>query len=167
MQAAPGAADLAAPVGEPTVAVVIGPGPIPRVRALTVAPLPIESATCTPVALEVDVWDTDGIHDAENDSSRLTARTAGLYVITAGFAWEPNPVGWRTALLKVNNIMDIAFDQRLAVNGAETVEAITAQYVLEPGDYVELVVEQNSGRTLNLGGGETIQTNVAMTWVGP
>jgi hypothetical protein len=146
---------------------VIGPGPIPRVRALTVGPQPIETATFTPVVLEVDVWDTDGIHDAVHDSSRLTARTAGLYVITAGFEWQANPVGWRTALLKVNDIMNIAFDQRLAVNGAETVEAITAQYVLEPADYVELVVQQNSGRTLDLGGGDTIHTNVAMTWVGP
>jgi hypothetical protein len=146
---------------------VIGPGPIPRVRAVTVGPQPIETATLTPVALEIDVWDTDAIHDAEGDSSRLSARTAGLYVITVSFEWEANPVGWRTAVLRVNDLMNIAFDERLAVHGAETIVSLTAQYVLEAGDYVELVVEQDSGRTLNLGGGANIQTSVSMAWLGP
>jgi LysM repeat protein len=158
---------LRRPAGDLRSLDVIGPGPIPRVRALTVGAQPIETATFTPVALEIDVWDTDAIHDAGRDSSRLTARTAGLYVITASFEWEPNPVGWRTAVLKINDIMNIAFDQQLAVNGAETIEAITAQYMIEPGDFVELIVQQNSGRTLNVGGGPNIHTNVSMTWVGP
>jgi hypothetical protein len=119
-----------------------------------------------PVAFDGEAWDTDDIHDARADATRLTARTAGLYVITASFEWESNPVGWRTAVLKINDVVNAAFDQRLAVNGAETVHAIAAQYLLAVEDYVQLVVHQNAGGPLRVGGGDDLQTSLSMSWVG-
>jgi hypothetical protein len=113
------------------------------------------------------VWDTDAIHDPETDATRLTARTAGLYVITASFEWEANPVGWRTAVLKVNGVTNVSFVQQLAVKGGDTVQAISAQYLMSVLDYVELVVQQNSGGPLELGGGPDIESNLSMSWVGP
>jgi hypothetical protein len=53
------------------------------------------------------------------------------------------------------------------VKGGATVQAITAQYLLGVRDYVELIVEQNSGRRLVLGGGPNIESNLSITWVGP
>jgi hypothetical protein len=119
------------------------------------------------VGFDFDVWDTDDIHDRETDNTRLTARTDGLYVITASLEWESNPVGWRTAVLRVNEVLNVAFERRLAVNGAETVQAITAQYLMTARDFVELVVQQNSGRPLSLGAGPNIETSLSMAWVGP
>jgi hypothetical protein len=146
---------------------MIGPGPIPRVRARMLVPQSIPTTAFTPIGFDFDVWDTDDIHDRETDNTRLTARTDGLYVITASLEWESNPVGWRTAVLRVNEVLNVAFERRLAVNGAETVQAITAQYLMTARDFVELVVQQNSGRPLSLGGGPNIETSLSMAWVGP
>jgi hypothetical protein len=146
---------------------VIGTGPIPRARVRMLAPQSIAPSAFTPVAFDDDVWDTDDIHDPESHATRLTARTAGLYVMTASFEWESNPVGWRTAVLKVNAITNVSFAQQLAVKGGDTVQAITAQYVMNVLDYVELVVRQNSGGPLDLGGGPNIESNLSMSWVGP
>jgi hypothetical protein len=146
---------------------VIGRGPIPRARVRMLAPQSIAPSAFTPVAFDDAVWDTDDIHDAETDAARLTARTAGLYVITASFEWEANPVGWRTAVLEVNGVTNVSFVQQLAVKGGDTVQAITAQYLMSVLDTVALVVQQNSGGPLELGGGPDIESNLSMSWVGP
>ena len=116
---------------------MIGRGPIPRARVRMLAPQSIAPSAFTPVAFDDAVWDTDDIHDPETDATRLTARTAGLYVITASFEWEANPVGWRTAVLEVNGVTNVSF------------------------------VQQNSGGPLELGGGPDIESNLSMSWVGP
>jgi hypothetical protein len=141
--------------------------PIPRARALCANGQSIGTRTPTPVAFDSEAWDTDGLHDAARNPTRLTARTAGLYVITAGLAWQSNPMGWRAAVLRLDGTVNAAWDQRLAVNGAETIQAITAQHLLAVGGYVELVVEQSSGRSLTIGGRSQVETNLSLAWLGP
>jgi hypothetical protein len=135
---------------------------VPRVRAVRAAAQPVRTAHFTAVVFDDAAWDTDGIYDG----GRLIARTAGLYVITATLEWPSDAIGWRTALVQVAGAVNAAYDQRLAVNGAETIQAITAQYLLAPGDGVELIVRQNSGSALALGGGPHVPTSLALTWLG-
>ena len=68
-------------------------------------------------------------------------------------------------MLRVNDTNGDAYDQRLAVNAAETILAITAQYLLALGDYVELHVRQNCGSPPDLGGGPHIETSLSVTRV--
>ena len=94
-------------------------------------------------------------------------RTAGLYVITATLEWAADPIGWRTAFLRVSDDGNAAYDQRPPVKGAETIQAITALQAMAAGAYVELIVRQNSGSTLALGGGVCVQTSVSAAWLAP
>jgi hypothetical protein len=141
--------------------------PIPRARAVRPSAQPIESGVFTAVAFDGVAWDTDHMHDGPDAGTRLTARTAGLYVITASFEWEPDPLGWRATFLRVGDATNIAYDQRLAVKDAGTMHAITGQYLIGVGAYVELLVWQNSGRAVNVGGGAHVETSLSMTWLGP
>jgi hypothetical protein len=145
----------------------LGPGRVPCARVVRSTAQLIAPATFTPVAFESETWDTDDLHGSAVDDSRLTARTAGLYVITASLEWEASPVGWRTASLRLSDEVNAAFDQRLAVRGAATVQAITAQWLMGAGDWVRLVVLQSSGLPLELGGGSHVETSLAMTWLAP
>jgi hypothetical protein len=117
------------------------------------------------VAFDATAWDTHGMHDDVVDNTRMTCVAAGLYIITASLEWASNPIGWRTALLRVNNATNAAYDQCLAVNGAETILSITAQHLLQQGDSVELIVRQNCGSPLDLGGGPHVETSLSVTWV--
>jgi hypothetical protein len=71
------------------------------------------------VAFDVTAWDTHGMHESAIDSTRVTCVAGGLYIITARLEWASNPIGWRTALLRVNDTNNAAYDQRLAVNRAD------------------------------------------------
>jgi hypothetical protein len=139
---------------------------IPRACARASEPQAIASRAITAVAFESAAWDTDGMHARDANATRLTARTPGLYVITASFEWEPDPLGWRTASLRIDGETGIAYERRLAVRGGETMHAIAAQYLLAAGGYVELLAGQNSGRHLRIGGRSHVETMLAMTWVG-
>jgi hypothetical protein len=137
---------------------------VPSVRAVRAAAQAIPTASLVVVVFDGAAWDTD---DICGDDHRLRARTAGIYTMTATLEWSANALGWRTALLCVADATNAAYDRRLAVKAAETIQAITAQYVLAAGDEVTLVVQQNSGSTLSLGGGSHVQTSLTMTWLGP
>ena len=47
-------------------------------------------------------------------------------------------------MLRVNDTNDAAYDHSLAVNAAETILAITAQYLLALGDYGELPCDRTA-----------------------
>ena len=66
-------------------------------------------------------------------------------------------------MLRVNDTNDAAYDHSLAVNAAETILAITAQYLLALGDYVELYVRQTAAGQWISAAGSHIEKSLSVT----
>jgi hypothetical protein len=122
----------------------------PSARVYSAANQSIATGTDTAVIFGSERFDTDTIHDTVTNNTRLTAQTAGLYVITAHVNFDINATGWRSVMLRVNGTTVIAEDREIAAAGIEQRIPLTTMYQLSAGDYVEVVVRQTSGVALNL-----------------
>ena len=112
----------------------------------------IANATTTVLALSLERFDTDVIHDVAVSNSRLTCRTAGKYQIGANVAFASAAGGViREAVIRLNGSPVIGTDRRPPMGGGfETILLPHVVYDLIVGDYVEVVVYQDSGAALNV-----------------
>lgn len=106
----------------------------------------IATATLTALAFNQERFDTDTIHDVSTNNTRLTCKTAGKYLIVAGAHWAANPV-IGTIRLRLNGATAIAED---TVVGDYRHMALSTIYDLAVSDYVELIVQQQSGGAVNI-----------------
>lgn len=118
--------------------------------------LSITSGAFPVVTFDAEDYDSGTIHDLSTNTSRLTAPTDGLYVITANVAFASNATGDRKAYLCINSAGTIvgatiiaAVSQR-AASADITAFPITKTHYMTAGQYVELFVSQDSGGALNL-----------------
>lgn len=89
------------------------------------------------IPLNSELTDNDGIHDTVTNNSRLTCRTAGIYLIVGKINWTGN-TGTRQAGIKKNGTQYLVLDQRGAAASGATVQHPTTIVELAVGDYVEL-----------------------------
>jgi hypothetical protein len=121
----------------------------------------IPSATDTALQFDTDGFDSNGAHDATH-KSRFVAPATGKYVLSAHVAFAASATGVRRVRLRRTHIADasvdvLASDAKNAVGGSLTTDfsLATAATHLNAGDYVEVVVYQDSGASLNVLGGDT------------
>jgi len=140
---------------------------IPAVSVLhSVAQSTIGNGATTVLAFDSEHYDTASMHDTSTDNSRLTAPVTGIYAITASVAWASNPTGRRTIHLRRSGFASIAVDSRAAF-GDEVGTAIATLARLEAGDYVEVLIQQTSGSSLNIQKDGEHSPEFAMTWLAP
>lgn len=108
----------------------------------------------TVLTFNAERFDTDTIHSTASNTSRLTATTAGVYVITAQAQFAANGTGTRALAVKLNANGSsasgswLAFESRPAHASDPIHIELTTQYQLAAGDYVEVFAWQNSGGNL-------------------
>lgn len=105
------------------------------------------------VTFDTEVWDTHGFVNLGTSASRITIPPGldGLYAISAEWAFANNATGKRAGWIFRNGTLSmIAGDSRPAITGDATVQSLYHEEPLAAGDYLELVVGQNSGGALNL-----------------
>lgn len=128
---------------------------IPTVKATRTAAQSINNATLTPIQFNAaDDYDLEAMHDTVTNNTRLTAKTAGFYSISA------NVVG------------EVGFEVRAFLNGGGTSFAGMAATLLgaslfgrlrmAAGDFVEVDVLQSSGVAKNV-----TAAQAALLWEGP
>ncbi|MGD0856546.1 MAG: hypothetical protein ABSA18_12180 [Dehalococcoidia bacterium] len=112
----------------------------------------IATATVTVVAFDTERWDTDIIHDNSTNSTRLTCKTAGIYLIISNIAFAANATGRRSVYLKLNGTTWIGIIGLPAVpdGSTSTLIQVSTLYQLAVNDYVEVYCYQNSGASLNV-----------------
>ncbi len=111
----------------------------------------IANATATAVALNSETWDTDSMHDTSTNNSRMTFKTAGIYVVNANVQWANNTTGKREAFIKINGGDTILGNTEIGdATGGSLPQNIGVIYEFDADDYVEIIVYQNSGGSLNL-----------------
>ena len=106
----------------------------------------IVTATITTLTFDSERYDTDTIHSTSSNTSRLTATTAGKYLIWGSATWAFTPVNG-AIYLWLNGTTYIARHQPAVDYRTMNVSTV---WDMAAGDYVELRVEQNSGGNVSI-----------------
>ena len=141
------------------------PAVTPSARAYNNAAISINHNTNTALTFNSERWDTDSIHSTSTNPSRLTATTAGIYHIYGHIVWGSNSTGDRKIDIRVNGSTFIA-SIRYAASGNNNWMSISTEYSLAATDYVELVVYQTSGGSLNVEANANYSPEFGMTYLG-
>jgi hypothetical protein len=109
----------------------------------------ISSGVQTAISFDGEVYDTDNYHDNVTNNTRLTAPSTGYYLV--GGSAEMNGVNttyWVITRLRKNGTNEDG-DTRSRVYSPQTGAVLNTPssrpVYLQAGDYVELVIEQNTG----------------------
>jgi hypothetical protein len=124
----------------------------PSCRVYNDASISVNDSASTALTFNTERWDNNNIHSLSTNTDRLTCRKSGKYQICGNVAFAANATGIRQLHIKLNGSTILALSQKDAVAGGVlgTVIALSTQYVLDSGDYVQLLVYQNSGGALNV-----------------
>lgn len=120
-------------------------------RAYHNADQSITTSTLTAVALNSETDDTDVMHDTSTNNSRLTIKTAGRFRFSGCVVWGlESATGQTRAFLRhttANGVTVTYFagDRQLASTSINVTHNLSGVFNCAVGDYVELVVWQNSG----------------------
>jgi hypothetical protein len=146
-------------------------GVIPQARAEFTSPQGISDNTFTSLCFDTAVFDNDnvwggdpgpGTCGASGSKTKLIAPVAGVYEVNASVQWDTNSTGARVLRIQKNASTDLVTDQRTAIGF--TANSASTMVKLAAGDFVQALVLQNSGGSLNALGIST--TSFSMTWVG-
>ena len=110
----------------------------------------IPNNAATALAMDSERFDTDSMHDNVTNNSRLTCKTAGVYIITGHFRWAGNATGGRSIAIHFNGSTKIANLHHGDVGANFLDMAIATIWKLAVNDRVELMAYQNSGGSLDV-----------------
>lgn len=130
--------------------------------------LGISDATVTAVQFNAaDARDTDAFHDPASSNTRMTVPTGlgGWYTAGGVVTFAANGTGYRLVGLRVNGTTRMAQQTSVSFGTAANTLTVSAPLLLAAGDYVELIVYQNSGGALNIDG-STIECRAWLLWHG-
>lgn len=130
----------------------------------------ITTATTTAVSFDSERNDTDAFHSTVTNTSRMTVPTGmgGNYAIGGGIAWDTTGSPGSCAVgLMVNGTTLIAYKTLARLLATNLYMAVHTEYVLAAGDYVELIVWQNSGGTISIISSTNVTSEAWMHWIGP
>lgn len=109
----------------------------------------INDATLTALSFGAEDADTDSFHDNSTNPSRLTAPVTGYYIVEGGVEFASNATGRRAVQIRKNGSVFYASLMVDACSSDATLLPVSAIVQLNAGDYVEIMVFQNSGGALN------------------
>ncbi len=114
-------------------------------------------------------FDTDTIHSTVLNTDRLTAITAGVYVIVCNIRWVAAIGGTRRALFfQLNGITNIASDEKDPPDNVNAVpdHELSTIYELAANDYVIAQVFQDSGANINISAVGNVSPEFMMVKIG-
>lgn len=123
--------------------------PVPGAQLTSSGAQRIPNGKLVALALEQAPFDNDAMH--EGGASKLSCRTAGRYAVSASVEFAANGRGSRQLIVRRNGRDVVAAMRVPAIEGETTQITFTSPPIdLRPGDYVELMVRQTSGQTLDV-----------------
>jgi hypothetical protein len=125
-------------------------GNMPTFSAYATGSQSISNATATKVLFQGEYWDTN----SNFASSTFTPTVAGYYQINAGIGYGVNTTGERQlAVYKNGSEWKRGTDTAPATAGPYELNVSCLVYCNGSTDYVEIYNYQNSGSSVNIGGG--------------
>lgn len=110
----------------------------------------IADSTLTALAFNTEEYDVGGMHDVAVSNTRITFKKTKKYHITANVIFATNATGIRQIRLQINGGAYIVMHNFDALASNETTLVASEDYSATTGDYVEVVVFQDSGGPLNV-----------------
>jgi hypothetical protein len=125
----------------------------------------------TRIGFSGEEFDTANLHNASclggDPVTRLTAPIDGLYQVSAGVVWTTNPTGTRFLGIRKNGSDDLyQVASRIPASADVPEQSVSTLVSLDAGDYLEVVLSQNSGSAAAIDFGFE-RNHFAMHWVGP
>lgn len=130
----------------------VASGSAPAVRVYHTSAQALANGTATALAFNSERFDTGSMHDTAANTTRLTAPSAGKYLIIGHvrFATSGDTTN-RSLWVRLNGTTAIGEVEAPAGGGTQPLKMnVTTLYQLNAGDYVELVALQNTGGALNI-----------------
>lgn len=115
----------------------------PACRAYNSANVALTATTWTTITLNSERFDNDTIHDTSSNTSRLTCKTAGVYVITATIQTDSALGRYVGVRFFLNGATTIAYTSNFyqhTTADANNLSALSTVYKLAVNDYVEVQV---------------------------
>jgi hypothetical protein len=109
-----------------------------------------DANTFVAVALDLDVYDSDGLHSTSSNTTRITVPQAGYYEVLCYTNWVSNATGSRKTRGRVNGSTLLKASGGRGDGAASTHVQASDRVDLAVNDYVELTVSQNSGGNLDV-----------------
>lgn len=126
----------------------------------------VPDSTNTVLTFNSEDWDTDNMHSTSSNTSRLTSKTAGIYLIHANVETAMDSGGSRQLRFRKNGSTYFANTVKGYAPANTTTLELTSAQKLNVNDYVEVVVWHSNGRALNMNAtNRGIQ--FGMTWLRP
>jgi len=129
-------------------------------RATTLTPYTAGSA----ITWDAESFDTDGMHDAVTNTSRITANTAGVYSFTGSVRVDTTgSFTSRNIFAKVNGTTFV-WQALGPAAGTNDSSPVAFSYLLAVNDYVELFVANGGTGTFAIA--DSVEANITATWLG-
>ena len=118
-------------------------------RLTNSAALTIPTATPTPLGFDTERAINGGIHSPSSQNTRITIFRAGLYLITAHVQWPIFAAGIVQLQIQLSGATILAsrLDYPQVVPAIQD-QFIATGYILNVGDYIEIIANQTSGGNL-------------------
>lgn len=123
------------------------------------------NAATTYLAFNSERWDTDTMHDTVTNNSRITFKTAGLFIV-GGQIQCPGTTGRHALIIEGNGVTQI-FQHEWQVNGgSDTYMAGETIWKMAVNDYIRLGVFQSSGSNQTIPASTGWQADFWAVWIG-
>lgn len=123
---------------------------MPSAQVYNSANISIPNATDTALTFDTEEWDTDTIHSTVSNTSRLTATTAGRYLVWFMVEWAAN-VNAKTLKIRHGGTTVRALLELTPTSGGAVFRMMGIAFVnLAAGEYIELMARQDSGGAINI-----------------
>ena len=110
----------------------------------------VNDSTATLLTFDSERWDTDTIHSTVANTGRLTATTAGTYLIVANIRFYVDNDGYRMLTFTVDGATDIAKTRIEATQGTYTELNLVTMHQFAAAEYVEVYAYHNAGNALDV-----------------
>ncbi len=118
----------------------------------------------TAITWDAESFDTDSMHDPVTNTSRITAKTAGVYTFTGSIRVDTTgSFTHRNVFAKVNGTTFI-WQSLAPASGANDSAVVAFSYPLTVNDYVELFVSNSGTGTYSIA--NSVESNITATWLG-
>lgn len=113
------------------------------------AGMTVTNSSDTALTVSGEFFDNDSMHTGT--SSQIICQTAGRYLVSASVSFAASAAARVLTRFQVNGTTLYSTDSRAAIGGATPDQvSITRSFVLAAGDYVETIVNQNSGGSITV-----------------
>lgn len=126
----------------------------------------IPNNSFTAITFDSERFDTDAMHSTVTNTNRITFNTAGIYLVGVSLYWTANSTGIRTLQCRLNGSTAIAYDEWNAGASAGPGQTVSFAYAFSVNDYIEMLLYQTSGGSLNMTAGGNYSPEAWAVWLG-